>query len=267
MLRKPLAYAVMFTLAIVGCNGKSDSPVADSTTGSTTAPTDSKPPKAVSSLKELKTEDLKPGKGEAAANGDTLWMLYTGTLANGSVFDSTDKRDNKPFKVILGQGQVIQGWEKGLVGMKVDGERKLSIPAAMAYGNEDKGDIPPGSDLFFDVKLVAMVKKGDERTVLQKDIKEGSGRAVQKGDKVTLDYEARVPGGEVGDTTYTTHQPITFVVGKNEAMDGIDAGVVGMKVGGKRELVVPPALGPMRPTQKIPFDTVLTVTIELRKIG
>lgn len=267
MLRKPLAYALIFALAVVGCDGKKESP--SSTSSSTPAPTadNSTPAETPGALKDLKIEDVKVGHGPAADSGDMLWMFYTGKLANGTKFDSTSDRGNKLFKVMLGQGQVIPGWDKGLVGMKVGGKRKLSIPASMAYGNQDKGSIPPNSDLYFDVELLALVKQGDERTVLQKDLKEGAGPEVKKGDKVTLDYVAKLPTGEVGDSTYDYHKPITFVVGSNRAMDGIDTGVLGMKVGGKREIIVPPALGPTQPTKKIPFDSVLTIILELRKIG
>jgi len=265
MLRKPLAYAFIFALAVAGCDGKKESP--SSTPAPTSTADNATPSAAPGALKDLKIEDIKVGHGEAAAAGDTLWMLYTGTLMTGKKFDSTADRGNKPFKVMLGQGQVIEGWDKGLVGMKPGGERKLSIPASMAYGDQDKGTIPPNSDLLFDVQLLALVKQGDERTVLQKDLKEGTGPAVKKGDKVTLDYVAKLPTGEVGDSTYELHKPITFVVGSNRAMDGIDYGVLGMKVGGKREIIVPPALGPTQPTAKIPYDSVLTIDLELKKIG
>lgn len=265
MLRKPVAYAVLFALGLAGCGDKSAPPAAESTTGSSTPePTAKVGP--TGKLKDLKIDDIKQGHGDGAATGDQVWVLYTGTFLDGTEFDSTAKHGNVPYKVIIGQGQVIQGWEKGLIGMKVGGHRKLSIPASLAYGDQEKAGIPVGSDLYFDMNLVAMVKKGDERTLIQREIKEGTGRAVKAGDTVTLDYEAKLPSGEVGDTSYKTHKPITFVVGKQQAMDGIDAGVVGMKVGGKRELVVPPALGPTQATKTIPYDTVLTITIEVRKI-
>jgi len=269
MLRKPVAYAVLFALGLAGCGDKSASTPAPAPAESTTGAAQPSPTvktEPAGKLKDLKMEDLKPGHGDGAATGDTVWVLYTGKFANGTEFDSTSKRDNHPYKVIIGQGQVIQGWEKGLIGMKVGMERKLSIPANLAYGDQEKEGIPLGSDLFFDMNLVAMVKKGEERTLIQREVKEGSGRAVKAGDTVTIDYEAKIPTGEIGDTTYKPHKPITFVVGKGQAMDGIDAGVVGMKLGGKRELVVPPALGPTQATKMIPYDTVLTITIEVRKI-
>ena len=82
---------------------------------------------------------------------------YTGTLMNGTKFDSSRDRD-EPFQFTLGQGQVIKGWDEGVVGMKKGGKRKLTIPPAMAYGpSGSPPKIPPNSPLIFDVELVEIV--------------------------------------------------------------------------------------------------------------
>jgi peptidylprolyl isomerase len=101
--------------------------------------------------------DLTVGKGPAVAAGDKVRMHYTGTLLDGTEFDSSRRR-NKPFEFTLGKGQVIKGWEQGVPGMKVGGKRRLTIPASLGYGARGAGTIPPNSTLIFDVELVEIVK-------------------------------------------------------------------------------------------------------------
>ncbi len=103
---------------------------------------------------ELKIEDMKVGKGVQAESGKNVTVHYTGWLTSGKKFDSSlDAK--KPFNFQLGAGQVIQGWDRGVVGMKVGGKRKLTIPASLAYGERGAGDvIPPNSTLVFEVELL-----------------------------------------------------------------------------------------------------------------
>ncbi len=104
---------------------------------------------------ELEIVDLEPGDGAEAKSGDCLSVKYYGTLAsNGTMFD---ENFTKPTAIgfQLGQGRVIEGWEKGLEGLKVNGTRRLVIPAAQAYGDQAQGEIiPANSDLVFVVKLL-----------------------------------------------------------------------------------------------------------------
>ena len=107
-----------------------------------------------SKITELKIEDIKVGTGSAVKSGDTVVMHYAGTLEDGSKFDSSYDR-GQPFETEIGVGQVIEGWEKGVPGMKIGGKRRLSIPYQMAYGeNGIPGAIPPKATLIFDVELV-----------------------------------------------------------------------------------------------------------------
>lgn len=99
--------------------------------------------------------DTVVGTGEEAVAGKIITVHYTGTLENGTKFDSSLDR-GQPFRFILGAGQVIQGWEQGFAGMKVGGKRQLVIPANMAYGDRAVGSIPAGSTLLFDVELLAV---------------------------------------------------------------------------------------------------------------
>lgn len=103
---------------------------------------------------QLVTEDITPGTGETAKAGDLVSVHYTGTLTDGTKFDSSKDRGT-PFNFTLGAGQVIEGWDKGVAGMKVGGVRKLTIPSSMGYGNQGvPGVIPGGATLIFEVELL-----------------------------------------------------------------------------------------------------------------
>lgn len=98
------------------------------------------------------TDDVV-GTGDAAKAGDTVTVNYVGALPNGTVFDASANH-GQSFTFQLGAGQVIPGWDQGIVGMKVGGKRRLIIPPDMAYGSRDLGVIPPNSTLIFEVELV-----------------------------------------------------------------------------------------------------------------
>ena len=106
------------------------------------------------------TNNMVP-TGDIAKVGDTVSMNYTGRLENGMVFDSNvDPKFNhvQPFDFTLGSGQVIPGWDKGIVGMKLGEKRTLTIPPEDAYGVNGQGPIPSNSTLIFDVELLAIKK-------------------------------------------------------------------------------------------------------------
>ncbi|MFC1731837.1 FKBP-type peptidyl-prolyl cis-trans isomerase [candidate division KSB1 bacterium] len=103
----------------------------------------------------LITKDVVIGEGEEAVAGLTVTTHYTGTLDDGTVFDSSVTR-GAPFSFTLGVGQVIKGWDLGIAGMKVGGKRELTIPANLAYGDRAIGAIPAGSTLHFEVELLGV---------------------------------------------------------------------------------------------------------------
>ena len=104
---------------------------------------------------DLKMEDITIGTGAEVKSGDTLSMDYVGTLTDGTKFDSSIDRGT-PFEFTIGQGSVIQGWEQGILGMKVGGKRKLTIPPSLGYGERATGSIPANSTLIFEVELLAI---------------------------------------------------------------------------------------------------------------
>ena len=106
---------------------------------------------------ELLVEDVLVGDGDEALTGDRVVVNYTGRFVNGEVFDSSLVR-KEPFQFVLGVGQVIKGWDDGIVGMKVGGKRILSVPPELGYGSQDYGPIPGNSTLIFEVELLKVDK-------------------------------------------------------------------------------------------------------------
>ncbi len=114
--------------------------------------------KTVTTASGLKYNDVVVGKGASPVAGKQVKVHYTGTLENGKKFDSSVDR-NEPFSFKIGVGQVIPGWDEGVMTMKVGGKRKLIIPAKLGYGSSGAGGvIPPNATLLFDVELLDVSK-------------------------------------------------------------------------------------------------------------
>ena len=105
---------------------------------------------------ELIIEDLVVGQGVEAKEGNVITVNYTGWLENGTQFDSSLSPNRDPLVFTLGAGKVIQGWDQGILGMKVGGKRRLTIPPHLGYGNQAVGAIPANSTLIFEVDLLGV---------------------------------------------------------------------------------------------------------------
>lgn len=272
-------------LVLIGCgssNKTADSSqtkntaVASDTAGSPTAPTTKAPQK--SHLKALKITDVKIGDGSnlgikmksnpSAAVGDILSIEYTGKLADGTVFDTNVPGKGKsdlPFVLVIGPTPVIAGWNRGIVGMKIGGERKLEIPPSLGYGAEGMPPaIPPDADLFFDIKLLDIVKKGDEGTFDSLDVTKGTGPAVKSGGTITIQYTGTFSNGVVFDSNMGSNKaPIAVKIGAGMVISGLESGLIGMQKGGVRKLRIPPAIayGTER-VEGIPANSTLYYTVK-----
>ncbi len=214
--------------------------------------------KPVPHVKDLVIEDTVKGTGDAAARGDDVWVLYTGKLTNGTVFDTNKKKDGKSFHLTLGAGQVIKGWDEGLLGMKKGGHRHLVIPYAMAYGDKPNPGIPPQSDLVFDVEMQDILKQNEQGVINASDTKVGKGREAKKGDTVTVDYDATANG-----ESFDTQKNISFKIGEEMQVPGFDTAITGMKVGGQRVIKIPPSLTRSIASEKLGMNVaVYTVTLK-----
>jgi len=122
----------------------------------TTANTQTMP---TENITQLQITDEIVGAGATAAAGDSVTVNYVGSLADGTVFDASANHGTAGFTFNLGAGQVIRGWDEGIVGMKEGGKRKLVIPASLAYGNQSPApSIPANSTLIFEVELLKVQK-------------------------------------------------------------------------------------------------------------
>ena len=208
--------------------------------------------------KELLLEDIVEGSGEPVGFGDFLIMQYVGvSYSTGLQFDASWDR-GQPFSFELGSGNVIAGWDEGIVGMTPGGRRLLTIPPQKAYGERGSGSgsIGPNETLLFIVDLLAVVPEGLEKpdvsipdqptTELQiRDIVAGSGRSIEDGDVVYVHYAGYSQStGSQFDASWDRGRPqfIGFVIGQGNVIDGWEEGLIGMQVGGRRELIIPPDL-------------------------
>jgi FKBP-type peptidyl-prolyl cis-trans isomerase len=117
---------------------------------------------AVTPSANLKSEDIKIGDGAEAKSGQSVTVNYLGTLTDGKKFDSSYDR-KEPFTFTLGAGEVIKGWDQGVVGMKIGGKRRLAIPAELAYGDQAQGAIPANSTLIFEIELMSVGEKANQK--------------------------------------------------------------------------------------------------------
>lgn len=108
----------------------------------------------IKTVSGVTVDDRKIGSGPAAKKGSRVEMRYIGKLKDGKVFDAN--KSGKPFSFKLGAGEVIKGWDIGIAGISAGGERRLTIPASLAYGKAKSGPIPANSELTFDVKCISV---------------------------------------------------------------------------------------------------------------
>lgn len=252
----------------------------------------------------FKAEIVKEGSGDPIRAGQLIKVHYKGYLYldsaaapvdTASVSDSTavvdtanvgnklfaDSYENgEPLEFTLGMGQVIQGWEKGLAGMKVGEIRKLYVPYQMAYGENSLDGIPAYSDLYFEVELVA-AEKPMEPDVFPKNVEGLKWREVAKGLKV---YDEKVGSGKptaIGSVLKTHYtgwllsgrkfgsskdmgKPLSVILGNGKMIKGWELGLDGMREGGVRWFLISPNMGyGAAAYSMIPSNSTLVFRVEL----
>ena len=213
----------------------------------------------VTTASGLQYTETKTGSGPQAQRGDLVSVHYRGRLDDGTEFDNSYDR-GQPFQFVLGRGNVIAGWDEGIALMKEGGQATLVVPSSLAYGGHGAGGvIPPNATLTFDVELVA-VQPGPEGAPVSPtavdpaeftttnsglkfvDLVVGSGAVPQPGQTVTAHYTGWMLDGTKFDSSLDRGVPLSFPIGQGNVIAGWDEGLATMKVGGKRQLVIPPEL-------------------------
>jgi peptidylprolyl isomerase len=204
-----------------------------------------------SGLQYLITE---AGTGPQAEPGNFVSVHYTGTLEDGTKFDSSLDR-GEPIIFPLGQGRVIAGWDEGIALLTVGSKARLVIPPELAYGEQGAGSvIPPNATLILEVELVdvisdtpAEVAEADytstDSGLKYTDLNEGTGQSPEVGNQVIVHYIGWLEDGTMFDSSLNRGQSFVFPLGRGQVIPGWDEGVASMKVGGRRQLVIPPDLG------------------------
>lgn len=201
----------------------------------------------VDDTREVEIETLIEGDGATVEEGDRVYVEYRGTLVETGVqFDSNigNPENSDPFSFVIGERSVIQGWDIGVRGMQVGETRELIIPSHLAYGEHGGGEmIPPHADLRFEIKLLGLIKAGEENIWDVLEETDGTGAPAQVGDTVAVHYQGRYLNGKLfDDTRRRSEEPYEFTIGDSRVMTGFSAAVEGMRVGGTRKVQIPPAL-------------------------
>jgi peptidylprolyl isomerase len=287
--RTLLALTLSSTLLIAACGGDDSSTTTEAPSSSEASansdPADLTDEPTVSLPAEIPTElvitDITEGEGEEASEGSTVYVYYVGVLSeDGKRFDGNFGSD--PFAVTLGTGAVIEGWDTGLLGMKVGGRRQLDIPADLAYGSAGSGEaIPPDSAISFIVDVVAIVPPIDaadapEITIegaenvdalVSDDLVVGEGAEAKAGSNVLVHIIAfNGATGEELASTWGDPSPVALLLEEGGSLPGLVEGIPGMKVGGRRQLTIPfaDAFGTEgNSDMKLPASTDLVVVVDL----
>jgi peptidylprolyl isomerase len=208
----------------------------------------------------LRFFDLKEGTGATPQSGQKVRVHYDSWVEGGRLVDSSTTK-LRPFEFILGADQVVPGWDEGVSTMKVGGKRQLVIPPELAYGDQGRRGVPPGATVVMEVTLMAIqgvsarvspetptpVAETDfavtESGLKFFDLTEGTGASPDVGQTVVVDYTGWLTSGKKFDSSLDRADPISFTLGVGDVIKGWDEGLASMRVGGKRQLVIPADLG------------------------
>ena len=242
--------------------------------------------KALPSKAAADTAKSKYSKVAAPAPTDSVAIAQSMVAAADSIARYKDKwlyassYDGEPLEFTLGVGQVIEGWEKGILGMKVGEVRYLTVPAIMAYGDRSLENIPPNSDLYFEVELVhadlpmepdkfpqsvdALKWREISKGLKAYDEKQGTGKVAGPGSTIKTHYTGWLLSGRKFGSSKDMGKPLEVILGNGKLIKGWEQGLDGMREGGVRWLRVAPAMGygAMAYTM-IPSNSTLIFRVEL----
>jgi peptidylprolyl isomerase len=204
----------------------------------------------------VKIEITEKGNGIIPSKGDRLTVHYSGKLTNGTKFDSSYDR-NQPFTFMVGEGQVIVGWDEAFAQLHQGDKAILTVPAEAAYGNREVGGIPANSTLIFEVELLNVKPKikAEPYDVKGKDtlklasgleyivLKKGQGKPATVGTMVTVHYSGYLMDGSLFDSSVERGEPIEFRLGEGRVIEGWEQGIALLHVGSKARFIIPYSLG------------------------
>jgi peptidylprolyl isomerase len=258
-----VALAIAVALAVTGCYESSAEDSADNSEAhlSTLVAASEKEPTIPlpkgDPPKDLVVKDLREGEGQVARKGDLVVTKLVAEYVTGKFLESSWK--DGPFIFHLGKEEANPGWEKGIPGMRVGGRRLLIVPPdeGSRFGTVGNGE--PDDTLVYLVELEAVLppelenrkeprltppKQPPPAELEVRDLEEGTGPAAEDGDLLTVEYVGIYYDGRHFTNSWKRKKPFQFQLGANEVMinPGWEKGLQGMRVGGRRELVVPPKL-------------------------
>ncbi|MFP4063955.1 MAG: FKBP-type peptidyl-prolyl cis-trans isomerase [Bacteroidales bacterium] len=221
---------------------------------------------------------VEEGEGPGLEEDMQVSLHYTGYLDDeGTVFDSSYDRD-EPLSFVLGSGLVIPGWEKALPEFRVGDKIRLWVPYQLAYGEQGRDPIPGSTDLVFDIEILE-AEDIDEPQPFDVEgldtlhttsglqyivVEEGHGERPEKGHVLVVHYSAYLSDGTLFDSSVKRGEPLRFVLGAGQVLEGLDIGFSLLKKGSKARLIIPPYLaygdegeGPVPPDETVIFDVEL----------
>ena len=223
----------------------------------------------------------KPGNNRHPQKGWRVWIEFTGSLDDGTVFGSTDETGN--IDIRLGQGQIIKGWEEALPMIGEGGRISLIVPPHLGYGDDDTDYVPGGSTLHFDIKVIQadsfpaiepFPTKGIKPEKLANGIRRytidaGIGNPAHEGDNVYVHFTGWLPDGTIYTSTRNNGDARRFTAGAGETFAGMDAALLTMAEGARCRFVIPNelAFGEKGYSNRIPPKTDLTLDIEMVRIS
>ncbi len=204
----------------------------------------------------LKYKLLEMGTGKKVEAGDMVTVHYTGTLPDGTKFDSSKDR-NQPFSFKVGGGQVILGWDEGLRLLNVGDKAILTVPSGLGYGDRAMGKIPSNSTLIFEIEVIETKSpvvavpfniEGKEVLTTASGLKyvyieKGNGPQAENGKTVDVHYTGYLMDGRKFDSSVERGDPISFPLGQGMVIKGWEEGIALMKVGDKMRIIIPSELG------------------------